>query len=90
MNSVLNCRNVVKHSEFYLGWLRLNATSTGNAGCFKKSFTITGIVYLVMFQPFLIPHTKMAKKDAPPQADRCFLDLSTGWRWVVSFMSRPF
>jgi hypothetical protein len=39
MHSVLNCHNVAKHTEFYLGQLRFNVTSTGNAGCFKKSFT---------------------------------------------------
>jgi hypothetical protein len=39
MYSVLNCHNVAKHTEFYLGQLRFNATCTGNAGCFKKSFT---------------------------------------------------
>jgi hypothetical protein len=32
----LNCHNVAKHTEFCLGYLRLNETSTGIAGCFKK------------------------------------------------------
>jgi hypothetical protein len=40
MYSVLNYHNVAKDSEFYLGQLRVNVTSTGNAGCFKKSFTM--------------------------------------------------
>jgi hypothetical protein len=39
MYSVLNCHNVAKHAEFYLGYLRFNVIFTGNAGCFKKSFT---------------------------------------------------
>jgi hypothetical protein len=30
--SVLNCHNITKHTEFYLGWLRFNVTSIGNAG----------------------------------------------------------
>jgi hypothetical protein len=36
MYSVLNCRNVAKLTEFYLGYLRFIVTSTGNAGRFKK------------------------------------------------------
>jgi hypothetical protein len=40
MYSVLNCHNVARHTEFYLGLLRFNVTSTGNAGCFKRSFTL--------------------------------------------------
>jgi hypothetical protein len=40
MYSVLNCHNVAEHTEFYLGYLRFNATSTGNAGCLKKSVTM--------------------------------------------------
>jgi hypothetical protein len=39
MYSVLNCHNVAKHAEFYLGELRFSVTSTGNAGCFKMRFT---------------------------------------------------
>jgi hypothetical protein len=39
MHSVLNCHNVAKHTEFYLGQLRFIVTSIGNAGCLKKSFT---------------------------------------------------
>jgi hypothetical protein len=39
MYNDLNCHNVVKHAEFYLGELRFNATSTSDAGCFEKSFT---------------------------------------------------
>jgi hypothetical protein len=38
MYSVLNCHNVAKHAEFYLGQLRFEVTSTGNTGCFRKSF----------------------------------------------------
>jgi hypothetical protein len=38
MYSVLSCHSVAKHTEFYLGWLRLNETSTGNAGCSKNGF----------------------------------------------------
>jgi hypothetical protein len=34
------CHNVAKYIKFYLGELRFNVTSTGNAGCFKKSFTL--------------------------------------------------
>jgi hypothetical protein len=37
---VLNCHNVAKHTEFYLGYLRFIVTFTGNAGCFKRSFTM--------------------------------------------------
>jgi hypothetical protein len=40
MHSVLNCHDVAKHTELYLGYLRFNVTSNGNAGCFKKSFTM--------------------------------------------------
>jgi hypothetical protein len=40
MSSVLNCYNGTKHTEFYLGQLLFNATSTSNAGRFKKSFTM--------------------------------------------------
>jgi hypothetical protein len=40
MYSLLNCHNVAKHTEIYLGQLQFNVTSTGNAGCFKKSFTM--------------------------------------------------
>jgi hypothetical protein len=39
MYSVLNCHNAVKHTEFYLGQLQFNVISSGNAGCFEKSFT---------------------------------------------------
>jgi hypothetical protein len=39
MYSVLNCHNVAEHTEFYLGKLVFNVTSTGNAGCFKNSFS---------------------------------------------------
>jgi hypothetical protein len=38
MYSVLNCHNIAKHTEFHLGKLRFNVTSTGNTGCFRKSF----------------------------------------------------
>jgi hypothetical protein len=40
MYSALNCHNVAKYAEFYMGYLRFNVTSTGNAGCFEKSFTM--------------------------------------------------
>jgi hypothetical protein len=40
MYSVLDCHNVGKHAEFYLGLLRFNMASTGNAGYFKNSFTM--------------------------------------------------
>jgi hypothetical protein len=40
MYSVLKCYNVAKHAKFKLGWLRFNVTSTGNAECFKKDFTM--------------------------------------------------
>jgi hypothetical protein len=48
MYSVLNCRNVAKHTEFYLRSLRFNVTSTGNAKCFKNRFT-TLKVYINVF-----------------------------------------
>jgi hypothetical protein len=37
MYSVVNCHNVAKQTEFCLGQLRFNVTSTGNVGCFKKA-----------------------------------------------------
>jgi hypothetical protein len=37
MCGALNCHNAAKHTEFYLEQLRLNVTSTGNTGCFKKA-----------------------------------------------------
>jgi hypothetical protein len=40
MCSVLNWHNVAKYTESYLGQLRFYVTANGNAGCFKKSFTI--------------------------------------------------
>jgi hypothetical protein len=40
MYSVLNLHNAAKHTEFYLGWFRFNATSTGNAEYFKNIFTM--------------------------------------------------
>jgi hypothetical protein len=40
MYNVLNCHNVAKYTEFYLGQLRFNVTSTGNAECSKKSCTM--------------------------------------------------
>jgi hypothetical protein len=40
MYSVSNCHNVAKYTEFYLGYLRFNVTSTGNADCLKKSFIL--------------------------------------------------
>jgi hypothetical protein len=40
MNTVLSRHNVEKYTEFYLGKLRFNVTSTGNAECFTKSFTM--------------------------------------------------
>jgi hypothetical protein len=41
MYSILRCHNVEKHTEFYLGNLRFNLTSTGNVGCFKISAAMT-------------------------------------------------
>jgi hypothetical protein len=35
----LNYHNVANHTEFYLGQLRFNVTSTDNIRCFKTSFT---------------------------------------------------
>jgi hypothetical protein len=49
MCRVLNCHNVAKHAEFYLGYLRFNVTSTGNAGCLKKSFTTLN-AYINLFR----------------------------------------
>jgi hypothetical protein len=40
MYSVLNFHNVAQHTGGYLGYLRFNVTFSGNAGCFKKSFTM--------------------------------------------------
>jgi hypothetical protein len=40
MYSVLSCSNVAKHTEFYLGYLRLNVTSSDNAEYLKNSFTM--------------------------------------------------
>jgi hypothetical protein len=40
MYSVLNCHNVAKYAEIHLGYLRFSVTPTGNAGRFKKSFTM--------------------------------------------------
>jgi hypothetical protein len=40
MYSVLNCRDVAKYTEVYLEELRFNVTSTGNAGCSEKGFTM--------------------------------------------------
>jgi hypothetical protein len=37
--SDLNCHNVAKQTEFCLGWLRFNVTSTGNPGCVKKLYS---------------------------------------------------
>jgi hypothetical protein len=39
MYGVLNCHNVARHTEFYLGQLRFNVTSIANAGSFKNNFT---------------------------------------------------
>jgi hypothetical protein len=47
MCSVLNFHNVANHAEFYLGYLRFNMTSTGNAACFKKSSTV--LIQLLMW-----------------------------------------
>jgi hypothetical protein len=40
MCSALNYHNVANYTNFYLGLLRFNVTSTGNAGCLKKRFTM--------------------------------------------------
>jgi hypothetical protein len=40
MYSILNCHNAAKHTEVYQGQLRFNVTSTDNAACFEKSFTV--------------------------------------------------
>jgi hypothetical protein len=49
MYSVFNCQHLAKHTEFYLGQSRFNVTSTGNAECFKKSFT-TLEAYINLFR----------------------------------------
>jgi hypothetical protein len=36
MYDISSCYNVAKCIDFYLGQLRFNMTSTGNAECFKK------------------------------------------------------
>jgi hypothetical protein len=48
MLSVLDCLIVVKHTEFYLGQLRFNATSNGNVECFKKSIVPNVTVWRVL------------------------------------------
>jgi hypothetical protein len=40
MCGVMNCHNVAKLTEFYLGELRFSVTYTGNAGCFETTFTM--------------------------------------------------
>jgi hypothetical protein len=42
----LYCYNVAKHIESYLEYLGFNVTSTGDAGCFKKRFTMTFHMFL--------------------------------------------
>jgi hypothetical protein len=46
MYSVFNCHNVAQNIEFYLGCLRFNVISNGNAGCFKNSFTMVLLMLL--------------------------------------------
>jgi hypothetical protein len=48
MNSVLNGHNVAKYSDFYVGYLRFNGNSTGNAGCFKRHL-YNGILNVTMW-----------------------------------------
>jgi hypothetical protein len=48
MYSVLNCHNVTRYARFYLGLFQFNVIATGNAVCFKKSFTILK-TYLNLF-----------------------------------------
>jgi hypothetical protein len=38
--TVLNCHAVTRHIERNVGYLRFNATSTGNAGCFIMRFVM--------------------------------------------------
>jgi hypothetical protein len=40
MYSVLNCYNIAKHTEFYLGYLQFSMTFTGNAVRLKNIFTV--------------------------------------------------
>jgi hypothetical protein len=39
MYSVWHCHDVAKHTEFYSEYFQFNVTSTGNAGCFRTTFT---------------------------------------------------
>jgi hypothetical protein len=36
MYSVLNCHNLAKHTELYVGQVEFNVSSTGNAERFKR------------------------------------------------------
>jgi hypothetical protein len=46
MYCVSNCHNVAKHSEFYVGQLRFNMTSTGKQ-CFRNNFTMVLLMLTV-------------------------------------------
>jgi hypothetical protein len=52
MYSVLNCHNVAKHTQFYLGYLRFSMIFTGNAGCSRKIFT-TLKAYVNLFKGYV-------------------------------------
>jgi hypothetical protein len=43
----LNCDNVAKHTEFYLGQLEYNANFIGKEGCFKKALRRCSKCYCV-------------------------------------------
>jgi hypothetical protein len=47
MYSVLNCHNVAKHTEFYLGQLQFHVFFTGNIGCFKNTLLQYSTCYCV-------------------------------------------
>jgi hypothetical protein len=40
MYSILNCDDVARYTEFYVGYLRFNVTSLAMQSVFKKSFTM--------------------------------------------------
>jgi hypothetical protein len=58
MYSVLNCHNVAKYTEFYLGEIRFNVTSIRNAGCIKNSFP-TLQAYINLFRGHVQPKSKL-------------------------------
>jgi hypothetical protein len=54
--SVLNCYNIARHTELYLGELWFNVTVNGNAGCFKKASKLCSKCYCVLSVPKTFTH----------------------------------